>query len=191
MKYSIDEEVCRKKGLNILEVFLLIAASKCDIPTMLDKMVDKNLLIKDIVGSYIPLQTPLSTAQSVLLSSDTSIPSESTLEVLYDTLKEFFPKGRRAGQTVAWRSNRRDVVVKLQKFFKLYGDTYSHEDIVEATRKYVNSFNGDYTFMKSLNYFIHKEDRTKGESVSTLADWLESSEDDSSGGNLDWAAELR
>ena len=73
----------------------------------------------------------------------------------------------------------------------MYGTKYTDEQIINATQKYVNSFNGNYAYLKLLKYFIWKDERLKGESVqSLLADFIEneSSEDIT---NTDWTVELK
>ena len=73
----------------------------------------------------------------------------------------------------------------------MYGTKYTDEQIINATQKYINSFNGNYTYLKLLKYFIWKDERLKGESVqSLLADFIEneSSEDTT---NTDWTVELK
>ena len=73
----------------------------------------------------------------------------------------------------------------------MYGTKYTDEQIINATQKYVNSFNGNYAYLKLLKYFIWKDERLKGESVqSLLADFIEneSSEDTT---NTDWTVELK
>ena len=73
----------------------------------------------------------------------------------------------------------------------MYGTKYTDEQIINATQKYINSFNGNYTYLKLLKYFIWKDERLKGESVqSLLADFIEneSAEDTTSS---DWTVELK
>ena len=49
------------------------------------------------------------------------------------------------------------IVRRLKLFFKKYGNTYTDEQIIQATSKYVEGFNGNYTYMRLLKYFIFKE----------------------------------
>lgn len=46
---------------------------------------------------------------------------------------------------------------RLKLFFKKYGNEYTDEQIIQATKKYVEGFNGNYTYMRLLKYFIFKE----------------------------------
>ena len=93
-------------------------------------------------------------------------------------MKEYFPKGLKVG-SAAWRGNDRELTLRMKKFFKLYGNKWSDEQILAATKEYVESFNGDYRFMQILKYFILKSKKIEGEEgnyiedVSALASFLE------------------
>ena len=63
---------------------------------------------------------------------------------------------------------------KLERFLNTYN--FDIEDIIRIAKKYVESFNGDYTYMKQLDYFIFKRDGKKSEETSTLLAWLEEEE---------------
>ena len=91
-----------------------------------------------------------------------------------------FPEGKKAGTTTYWRGNVKEIKLKLKKFFKRYSDRYTDEQIVQAAQSYVGSFNGDYSFMRVLKYFIWKDARkmdsdgnTFVEEVSDLATIIE------------------
>lgn len=119
---------------------------------------------------------------------------------LVEKMRELFPAGTKTG-TTAWRGNRREVASRLKKFFKLYGAKYSSEEIIDATRRYVDSFNGDYKFMRVLPYFIMKSPRvTDAEGIvhiedkSDLATFLENptaGKGNSFQNDDDWADNMR
>ena len=80
-----------------------------------------------------------------------------------------------------------------------YGD-HTDKEIIDATKSYVNSFNGDYRYMQLLKYFIWKNKVTGGELVdgrmvgevekqSQLAAYLEDTEETQIA--TDWDTELR
>jgi hypothetical protein len=73
----------------------------------------------------------------------------------------------------------------LKKFFKLYGNKYTDEQITTATQNYVSSFNGRYQYMRVLKYFIWKDEKkvdSEGvghiEEVSDLAAFIENAGQD-------------
>lgn len=63
---------------------------------------------------------------------------------------------------------------KILRFITNY--PYTIDDIIRVSKKYVDSFNGDYTYMKQLDYFIFKRDNKKNEETSQLLAWLEEDE---------------
>ena len=72
-----------------------------------------------------------------------------------------------------------EIATKLKKFLDVYGEDYSDEDIIQATKNYVDSFSMDYSFMRVLKYFIWKNvlNESNGsrvvEEISDLATCLE------------------
>lgn len=110
--------------------------------------------------------------------SATSLKERATL--LAPKLIELFPEGRKQGTNLYWRGNRMEITNKLKKFLSAYGDDFTDEQIINATHKYVQSFNGMYGYMRVLKYFIWKNVIKVGESsnyveeVSDLLTWLES-----------------
>ena len=108
-----------------------------------------------------------------------------------------FPSGKKEGTSLYWKGNRKDNKERLQKFFKLYGNKYSDKQIIHAAKKYVESFNGQYAYMRALKYFIWKDEKKMGsdgrkyiEEVSDLASYIENAgqEDDL---KSDWTSTLR
>ena len=90
-----------------------------------------------------------------------------------------------------WTDGISLIIKRLKIFFKKYG-IYSNEIIIDATKRYVDSFNGDYRFMKLLKYFIFKEKKGEGgdvESSSDLLNFIENNEGEEL--SNDWSTELR
>ena len=51
------------------------------------------------------------------------------------------------------------IVKRLQKFIKIFGEEYKDYDkILAAAKEYVDSFNGNYAYMRTLKYFILKDE---------------------------------
>lgn len=181
MTYTINEEECIKKGFTVEEVHLLILLKLgADIDELLGSMIqEEKILLTD--DEYYML-TPRWNDQLalVLLDSDKNKTPEDIIEELGEEMKELFPKGKKEGTQVYWRGNKRELTLRLKKFFKLYGSDYSKEQILKATKDYVESFNGLYNNMRVLKYFIWKDMRKTMEDgtvqvveVSELADHLE------------------
>ena len=67
----------------------------------------------------------------------------------------------------------------MDKFFEKYGkdkdgNRWTDDQIVDAAKRYVQSFNGEYQFMRVLKYFLWKEDTRNGvaEPSSDLYNYL-------------------
>lgn len=178
MKYTIDEDVCVKHNLTVAETLCLLACKSCDnIYSLIEEMKSKELLSKQ--GNPYPTPHWDEELSGVLLESDTSVPSIERCTELASQMRLLFPKGIKTGNS-AWRGNVREVALRLQKFFKLYGNKWTDEEIIDATRRYVQHFDSDRTTMRILKYFVMKSDRkideegnTHIEDISDLATWLE------------------
>lgn len=180
MKYCIDENIAKKHHLSLPELLLLMLIKQgFNITKILDYAIKEEKVIQDMFGNYLVTQHWDEELQKVLLESDKDVPKDVDLNYLVGQLRELFPKGIKTG-SAAWRGNVREIKLRLQKFFKIYENTYSDEAIIEATRKYVESFNGNYTYMRILKYFILKDEvkideegNRYVEQVSELANFLE------------------
>lgn len=83
-------------------------------------------------------------------------------------LMEMFPKGNKPGTNYRWRATLSNVVVKIKRFLNK-NPQYTREEILNATKHYVDSFKyGDMQYMQLLVYFIEKNE------ISKLAEEIES-----------------
>lgn len=109
------------------------------------------------------------------------VSSDARIDSLTERLMAIFPQGKKEGTPYYWKCNKREVKEKLKKFFVYFGNKYTDEQILTAARAYVNSFNGDYRYMRLLKYFIWKSDVKRNsdddsvtvEKVSDLASYIE------------------
>ena len=186
MKYTIDEEVCKANHLDIhllLTILLLDTGTKFE--ENLQELLNRRIIMKEdtLLGpKYLIATGWANTVSSILLDSEKDNVKEFDvrLENLAKQLMEVFPEGKKTGTTMYWRGNVKEIKLKLKKFFKRYGDQYTDEQIIQATKAYVSSFNGNYSYMRVLKYFIWKDERKidsegKGftEEVSDLATIIE------------------
>lgn len=198
MKIVIDEDVCSSKGISLEEVLMiLLVKTGVNINELINQMIVNEALIECSTGQYMVTQGWDDTCCDALLSSETSLPKGDRLDTLVTKLRSIFPAGKKEGTTSTyWKGNPRDIKLKLKKFFKLYGDHYSDEQIVQAAKDYVASFNGNYTYMRALQYFIWKDEKKTNsegvryiEEVSDLANFLENAGEVSYDNN--WNTTLR
>lgn len=197
MKIEVSDEICKKYNLSIEEALVLIGL-KYSSQEVFQKLNKERFLLD--LGSSIfneetkyKLSRKANEALSCILAESTDVVAKRTtnIEELADKLRDIYPNGKIFNTNYYYRCNRQDIINKLKTFFKMYGTKYTDEQIINATQKYVNSFNDNYTYLKLLKYFIWKDERLKGESVqSLLADFIEneSSEDTT---NTDWTVELK
>lgn len=192
MKYVIDEDVCKNFDVSIEEVlFGLLYKYTNNLEVIQDSLLKRGYLElhTNEEREYFKLSKEFDTnLTAILLKSDKSVPNTHRCETLAIRLRALFPKGSNAGG-YPWRGNIRDITLKLQKFFKLYGSEWSDDEIIEATQRYISHFNGDYTTMRLLKYFIMKSDKVAHEDISDLATWLENDTEESY--NNDWTIEIR
>ena len=191
MRYVIDTDACEKEGLSLAAVLAgMIILSDIDLEKLKLEITKEGILVKK-EGEILITATGRDRVHRVLLSSDKTLPPEDQIETLAIKLMEIFPKGKKEGTSVYWKGNKKDTKLRLQKFFKLYGNTYSHEQILDAAKQYVESFNGNYTYMRALKYFIWKDERKTDsdghmyiEEVSDLASYIENAGQESE--TSDW-----
>lgn len=202
MKYVISTKALKDKNLKEEEVLVVLLIRVCDdIPGLLERLSNKGYIKKndDLFGKgYQINETFLNRVRAALLSNDPDVPKEDVLDNLASKLMELYPRGKKPGTTSYWRGNKKEIREKLQKFYKLYGNKFTDEQIIEATRKYVASFNGNYSYMRVLKYFIIKDEKTENSEgrcsinqVSDLATLIENAGQENGSLDNDWSAELR
>jgi hypothetical protein len=184
MKIIIDEKTCLKHGLTLVEFFFALAIRSSDSPEgELLNMENREIIIKDRDVYKITQHWSDVIDEIISDSSGTIEKTDEELLELAKQMREIYPQGKmknRYGQLTPYyyRCNNGEVVKKLKKFFSIYGDV-SNEDILDATRRYVASFQGNYTNMRLIKYFILKddvrptEDGNHVEQISDLATFLE------------------
>ena len=208
MKIVLDTEVCKKEGKDVdVALYLLSLLSGCKITlNTFEKARQQRLLVFEQMydprkpfPEYVSLnQTGEHIAESLMADSNDKSSDDSCME-LADKLREIFPAGKKPGYAYTWRDSTSCIADRLKKFFLKYGK-YSDEEIINATKEYVGSFNGDYQYMQLLKYFIWKNKVTGEEVVrgrvvgevekqSQLAAWIEDNKD-SKHINHDWDARL-
>ena len=208
MKIILDTEVCKKEGKDAdVILYLLSLLSGCRITTnTFEKARQQNLLLFEQMydprkpfPEYVSLNmTGEHLAESIMASSSNTASEERCVQ-LAEKLRDIFPAGKKPGYAYTWRDSVSCITDRLKKFFMKYGD-YSDEQVIEATKAYVASFNGNYTYMQLLKYFIWKNKVTGEEVVrgrvvgeverqSQLAAWIEDTPDKKT--SADWDIELR
>lgn len=109
-------------------------------------------------------------------------------------LMELYPAGTKPGTSKKWRGNVDFVSEKLQKII-LSGNEFTDEEAIAATKAYISDFNGMYTTMRTLPYFIAKNIIRGGE-IEKTRDFLSYVEDlrsnpEQTSIKKDWDVELK
>lgn len=197
MKITIDEKIVEQKGLSIEEFLLLLFLKVSDRPysEVFEQIVkDGKVYYNNEAMQTLLMDNTDDLVQTILLDSEKTVPEIEREEALAIKMQEIFPLGKKEGTSQYYRGNKKEITLKIKKFFKLYGH-YTDEQILQATQKYVDSFNGNYTFMRVLKYFIIKDVKKQGEEVnyveqvSELASYLENAGQDDY--NKNWTAQLK
>lgn len=188
----ITDALLDKVGLTLEELlFLILIDLNTDGDSITKTLSEKGYLSKE---GFMTVEGETAIGD-ILNLTKTEPSSEERLDKLTTSLMEVFPKGKREGTPYYWRGNRREIKDKLKKFFVYFGDAYTDNQIIDAARKYVASFNGDYRYMRLLKYFIWKNDIKRDgetssmEQISELASYIENAGQESSLGN-NWMDQL-
>lgn len=195
MNITINDDVCVKYGLSLPELLVILALKSDKLENTIASLENKGAIVSDVFEGHLVTQRWDDVASSILLDSDKDRQSPDRIANLAAKLMEIFPKEKKAGTNHYFRGNTKDITLKLKKFFKLYGDKYSDEQVLSAAQAYVSSFNGNYTYMRILKYFIWKDDKKMHEDgkmyieeTSDLASWIENAGSET---NQDWEIDLK
>ena len=159
----LSKEGCQKNNISIGEVLLLLSIhNNVDLDLAQKELIKKGYITANMNDLFQQIGWRLTNKgaeiiDSVIIDSDKNQQPEDKLIQLATRLKEIFPKGKKDGTNYYWADGVALIVRRLKLFFKKYGDAYSDEQIIQATLKYVEGFNGNYTYMRLLKYFIFKE----------------------------------
>lgn len=197
MKVSIDDEACSINGISRPEAFILGAVALGSTEMYKRLAIDgyitrANSSINAIERHFTITKKGAELLNKVLMDSDKALVSiTGEVQELAKELMSIYPSGKMPGTSYYYRGNLPDIERKLKSFIKKYGNIYTLDQIREATKAYVESFNGNYTYLKLLKYFIWKSEVKDGETVvtSVLADWIENKGHEDSL-RSDWSATM-
>ena len=106
-------------------------------------------------------------------------------------LKAIYPSGKKEGTSRYWAEGVALIERRLKLFEKKYG-VFPPEEILDAAKRYVEGFDGNYRFMRTLRYFIFREElgvAGEVESKSDLLTYMENKGEDQQQ-NYDWTTTL-
>lgn len=198
MKLCLNTEECKKREIPMDVMFYLASL-------YFSKLIDSNTFQQVCSKGFIEFdgfnqrrepinarltQNGIDMVESILLDSEfNDDEGKSRFDILADKLQEIYPEGKKPGTKLMWRDSTPIISKKLKVIVKKYGVKFTDEQAIEATKRYVNSFNGDYQFMQVLKYFISKRNTETGEETSQLLSYIEN--DDSESVNTNWMDNIR
>lgn len=201
MDFHINKEILAKSGISVDMAFYL-ASIYFDKPYTYDTFdlaSKQGLITYNHLDRYnLPIQPKLTRegvelVESIFLNSefkgDKGIYTDRYDE-LADKLRELYPKGRKEGTSYLWRDSHAKIANKLRTLVKKYNFKFTDEQAINATKRYIESFNGNYSYMQLLKYFILKKDKDTGEENSQLMSYIEN-EDCTDAANDGWMNEVR
>ena len=194
MNISVSEDVLKKYGLSLNEFLLLYLCSReTDINNVANSLVEKGLADKSLKEEFIVVvsdNVKELIATILVDSAKVVLDKNSDFTELADKMRALFPAGRKADTTYYWRDSTPLIARKLSTLVTKFNISFTEEEALNAIRRYVESFNGDYRFMQLLKYFILKTDRNTGEIKSEFMSLLQNPEEQDTL-NDNWLNEIR
>ena len=159
----IDKDVIKEKlGLDFNSYMAtLLCALDVDINKGFDEAIRNGFITKYAVvnsSGYATSENGEEMLDRVLSLSSIKQDSASKAKELAVELKKIYLTGKKPGTNSYWADGPALIARRLETFFRKYGEDFTKEQIINATKKYIESFNGDYTTMRLLKYFIFKDD---------------------------------
>lgn len=200
-KVIIDIDKCNKEGIP-LDAVLYMLSLKIGTPINSETqhycsqnrliVTEESNLYKAILKARITLDG-IEFVNNALEQSDYT-PIDS-FEEMADKMRNLFPKGKKPGTNYMWRDSVAIIAKRLKavqrKYKEVHGCEFTQEQAINATKAYVESFNGDYRYMQLLKYFISKAVVVNGvvEESSQLMSYIENEGPDNNP-DRDWTSTL-
>ena len=197
MKYRIDTEILERGGIELDEALYLLSVYKkkpINFNTVQKVKVENKILKFENPRDPVKI-TPKgqSFIESILAKSKIHVSSDNLERYrdLADKMREVYPKGLKPGTNYQWRDSTAIIADRLMKLVAKYNIEFTDEEAVEATKRYIASFNGNYKYMQILKYIISKQKPIEGapaEQNSQFLSFLQNEEGIIE--NQDWTANL-
>lgn len=192
MKLTIDSKACENNDLTLEEfIILFLFTKKVDINEIINSLVEKKVAGRDLFSdnSLVLGSKTKQLIEKIILESNDSVKNNTErIKNLAKTLQDMYIQGKKAGTQDYFKGSSAEIIQRLKRFFAEYGE-FTDEQIIEATKKYIASFNGDYKFAQLLKYFISK--KVDGERGSRLLSYIENANQKEAQQTIDWENELR
>ena len=189
----ISKSALEKENVTLGEYLYLLAlyrGEEINIKTIMSLQRKHMAVLPMEPGRPVPITAfGKGVVESVILNSefkgDEKNP-EDRFEVLAEELRGMYPEGKKPGTNYLWRDSKAVITKRLKTLVKRYGVEFTNEEAIEATKKYIASFNGNYQYMQLLKYFIY---RLIPDESSQLLSYIENA-DSIENNNDDWMTNL-
>lgn len=194
MRLVIDEAKCLQHKLTLEEALLSLVAKKdINIPEMLKNLCNRGI-ISNNQGIY-SLSEDWNKEIQLAIKESGGVCDFQKFMPLAKKMRECFPEGIHPVGHSHYKTSTVEVAKLLVTFFNTFG-SYSEEEIIDATKRYIASFNGNYQMCLILRNFIFLTKDVPGQKKCTiesskLADFLENKEDSSQLTADDWTINMR
>ena len=168
MNIVLKESVCDNYGISMDDALIfLLELRRVDIPKRLEEIKEQYDLPSTGNRIIVSLEIKRIIDRIMLSSRD---------------------EGKKSGTNYYWRGNLSQLADRLKLLKVKYKFDFTKEQAVQATKNYIESFNGDYAYMQLLQYFIFKN--TQQGFTSQLMNYIEN-EGQQDEDNQDIMLELR
>ena len=176
MKLELDENVLERYNLTLGECLIIyLATKKINIKDCVESVIAKGLVLKDLIedGNLIVPSESKDLLSSVIIDSNSKVINRDAEFIeLAKKIQELYPKGKKSGTTYMWRGTVAEIAKKLKTLVVKYNFKFTEEQAISATKRYIESFNGDYTKMRLLKYFILKNVKDADNNVELISDFM-------------------
>lgn len=176
MRLTVDQSILDKHGLTIEEFMILyLSINSIDIKKYTESIIAKGLADKNLFseGSIVVSDKIKDLISTIAIDSDKSvIDKDSEFIELANELRELYPAGRKEGTTYMWRGTTAEIAKKLKTLVVKYKYSFTREQVLKATKDYINSFNGNYKKMRLLKYFILKSEKDADDNINVISELM-------------------
>lgn len=163
MTICLNKQIIDQYNMTIDEVLLMIVLeNNVNLDEAQKVLISKGYITLNRNELFLPIGWRLTNIgkdmlNGIIVDSDKHQEPQDRFTELAIKLKTIFPKGKKDGTNYYWSDGIPLIIRRLKLFFKKYGNDFTNDQIIQATEKYVEGFNGSYQYMRLLKYFIFKE----------------------------------
>lgn len=199
MRIVIDDTICNNYGIQLDEFLYLLTLylNKPITPETIKNVYHKGYIVAeeiDNAGNITKIRPDLHLFKTIsAMLDEAQVEANKKPDDRYVSLAErmiaLYPTGKKPGTNYMWRDSKNIIAKRLKNLLLKYKVEATDDEIIEATKRYVESFNGDYRYMQLLKYFISKKTAIDGsvEESSQLMSYLENVDGNT---NQDWTTKL-